>query len=99
MSSASEGVFKSTRSGRFITIPTAPRKTLIPRNVKNAVLTAVFIAEKLRAPKYLLTITEEPTPPPIATQIKTTVSEYDAPTAASACSPTNRPTTAESTIV
>ena len=64
MSSASEGVFKSTRSGRFITIPTAPRKTLIPRNVKNAVLTAVFIAEKLRAPKYLLTITEEPTPPP-----------------------------------
>lgn len=53
----------------------------------------------LREPNALLTRTLPPTPQPIATAMKTLVREYDAPTAASAFSPTKSPTITESVIV
>ena len=88
ISNTSAGVLSAARIGRLNASPKPPSSRLTARKTASAVYTAVFILAYCRAPKYWLTMTDAPIPPPIATQMKILVSEYEAPTAASAPSPT-----------
>ena len=60
---------------------------------------AVFIRRMSPAPKYDEITTAQPTLQPMAIAIKIIVIGYDAPTAASASSPANRPAIALSAIL
>ena len=89
----------ATISVRLSSSPVMPSRMLRIRNDTSAVYIAFFIWPYSPAPKWRLTMTEAPTPPPMATQMKIFVSAYDAPTAARADEDTKRPTIAESAIV
>ena len=99
MSSVSAGVFSQSMICRLSSSPKPLSATLRARKASIAVEMAAFILPYSLAPKYCPTTTEAPTPPPMAMQMNTSVSAWEAPTAAKACSPTYRPTMAESAIV
>ena len=93
------GVFNEDKIALFANSPNPASITLIARNVKSAVEIAVCIFVYSFAPRYWEIMTEAPTPPPMAIIMNTVVNEYEAPTAASASSPTNLPTITESAIL
>ena len=70
MSSTSWGVCRASMIWRLKSRPNAARRTLTARKDRKAVETASFIRLYSLAPKYLLTMTEAPTPPPTAMQMK-----------------------------
>ena len=75
MSRTSAGVLSSTMMLRLKSSPTPPSSTLMPRKERHTVEMAVFILPYDLPPKYRLTVTDAPMPPPIATQMKIFVSE------------------------
>ena len=83
------GVFRSFSTVGLIQNPINASKTLNTAKVIRNVYTELFISLCFPAPNYWLVSTDAPMPPPIAIMINTVVNEYDAPTAASAFSPTS----------
>ena len=73
MSSTSGGVCSASMIWRQKASPNAASRMLTARKVRKAVDTASFILLYSFAPKCLLTMTEAPTPPPTAMQMKTLV--------------------------
>ena len=70
-----DGVFNSIIIFLLNTKPNTPKNILTAKNAIKAIKTAVFILLYIFAPKYRLTITDAPIPPPMAIQIKTVVKE------------------------
>ena len=69
------GVRRSTIICRLKTRPTPPSTMLMAKKDSSAVDTERFIREKSRRPKVWPVMTEAPTPPPMAMEINTLVSE------------------------
>ena len=93
------GVCMSRIRGLLNRNPNADKTTAIPTVDIRDVLTQHFIFPYSLAPKYREITTEHPMFSPVATAMKIMVIGYDAPTAASASTPTNFPATILSTIL